>query len=175
MHRVFWHQHSRLKFSSLADCLLYDILHFRKGTLRARYAHLFLVFFTSGVFHVLLEVAQGTKYHESGATRFFVTQVLGIFIEDAIQAMYRSVYNLKRDASRPPPVRARWLGYVWVVAFLIWSQPVWLYPNIRARTGSFEDAILPFSFVQLVSPPAMAMIADFKDHLQNGSSINMTS
>ena len=147
-HSVFWHQHLRLKFSSPADFFVYDALRMRKGTFAARYGHLILVFLVSGVFHQILEVVQGLRFRESGAIQFFLTQVLGIVIEDAIQATYRSVYSLRRDESRSPPTWARWLGYIWVFVFLVWSEPVWSYPTIRANTGSYEDELLPFSLLQ---------------------------
>ena len=72
-----WHRHLRLKLSSPTNCIVYDILLFRKGTYVARYVHLLLVFHVSGMVHIVFEVVQGIKYYESGAARFFLTQVLG--------------------------------------------------------------------------------------------------
>lgn len=61
--------------------------------------------------------------HDSGALRFFLTQALGIMLEDGAQEIYRRLGG-------KPDVLSRIAGYLWVVAFLSWSTAVWQYPAI---------------------------------------------
>ena len=76
------------------------------------------------------------RLSETGAMRFFVTQVLGFAIEDAVQAVYRRT-------AKPRPVMARVCGYAWVVVFLLWSTPAWVYAYTRAARR--EDTVLRVS------------------------------
>ena len=40
--------------------------------------------------------------------------------------------------------RAKMLGYIWAVAFLVWSTPDWVYPAIQMNQGKSNDCTLPF-------------------------------
>ena len=81
--------------------------------------------------------------HESGAMRFFITQALGIVLEDAFQAAY---YRLSGKRRREHvPLRHKIVGFVWLAGFQVWASPVWLYAQVRhVRFG--VDVLLPFLF-----------------------------
>lgn len=66
-------------------------------------------------------------------------------LEDAIQALFRSYRGEKGGAS---PWAARALGYLWVVAWMVWTTPVWTYPSMQRDKG---ERILPFSLMDLFS------------------------
>ena len=64
-------------------------------------------------------------------------------LEDATQAIYRSFREEKAGVS---PWAARALGYLWVVAWLVWTTPIWAYPSMQRDKG---ERILPFSLINL--------------------------
>lgn len=82
---LFWHQMLRYKLSATADWAVYTVLGFQRGGLAARYAHLFGVFVTSGLCHVMMDIVGPIKFSETYAFRFFVLQAVGITIEDGVQ------------------------------------------------------------------------------------------
>lgn len=152
MDSLVWHQHLRKYLTALADVIVYNALRLPKGKLVTRYLHLSLVFLISGLLHVWVEVAQGFPARQSGAIPFFVTQAVGIMLEDIVQAVYRAMRGVKREA--PPTPMARAVGHVWLVVFLWWSTPVWLYPQQRLSRGDYRDKVLPFSlFASLLRKP----------------------
>ncbi len=55
-------------------------------------------------------------------------------LEDGVQELYRRVFGDQQSAV------CRAVGYVWVLAFLSWSSPVWVYPVVR--TMKREDMML---------------------------------
>jgi hypothetical protein len=67
---------------------------------------------------------------ESGSIRFFCVQAVGIMIEDGAQELYRRIYG-KATANSGSPLWTKLVGYIWVVAFLTWSTPAWIYPHLR--------------------------------------------
>jgi hypothetical protein len=67
---------------------------------------------------------------EYGAIQFFCNQALGIMIEDGVQELYRRISGKSND-SVDTPLWAKIMGYLWVVAFLSWSTPIWVYPWVR--------------------------------------------
>lgn len=58
-------------------------------------------------------------------------------LEDSVQEIYRRVFRKKENKL------AKAIGYIWVVAFLSWSTPVWVYPVVR--TMEREDMLLKLS------------------------------
>lgn len=115
-----------------------------KGTLTNRYARIFLCFFASGVIHIGGDWGATIPPQESGALRFFVTQAFGIMLEDAFQAAY---YHFSgKQSKKEVPRLHKIVGFVWLAVFMVWSSPVWIYPQIRyIRPG--PDDFLPFSLI----------------------------
>ncbi|TVY44431.1 Acetyltransferase [Lachnellula occidentalis] len=124
----FWHQLTRKMNTGPANFIADDILHLPKGSLIARYTKIFLVFFISGLMHSIYELGGQMSTNPYGPWIFFCTQVIGVLLEDGVQAMYRSLTGTVRS-NHPPALWIRIIGYVWVVAFLLfWSTPVWAFP-----------------------------------------------
>lgn len=138
----------RQTFSSPAKFLVDRVLHLTNHRLVARYAKIFATFFLSGLLHLVVDLALGMSLSESGAVRFFCMQAVEIMLEDGVQAMYRRMRGT--ESALPPSGWARTLGYVWVVAFLSWSTPMYAYPAIRRNHGDAKDRILPFSVLRLM-------------------------
>ena len=144
--------------SGPATYIVFSLLRIPAESHYFRYAHLFLMFLISGIIHALQEVAQGISFWQSGAIQFFVTQVFGILLEDLARTQcfrLRKHFNGQTRQWALAPVSS-YFGYIWVLLFLVWSTPVWIYPSIAANKGEPKDKVLPFSVIGsifgLVSP-----------------------
>jgi Membrane bound O-acyl transferase family len=140
----------RQPFSSIGKFLVEDILCLKNHRLIARYSKILATFFVSGLLHLVGDLALGMSVSESGSVRFFCMQALGIAIEDSVQAIFHAVCGGKGRMNASTQAWARSIGYVWVVAFLAWSTPVWVYPAICINKGGANDRILPFSMLRLL-------------------------
>lgn len=139
---VFWHQNLRAMVEGISHFVTHDVLRLAKRTIVARYSNIFLAFFLSGLIHITSDHGMTLLPSESGAIRFFLTQALGIVLEDAFQAAYYYVSGQKRSAKAP--LMHKIVGYVWLVIFLAWSTPAWSYPQFRSiRSG--VDTLFPFT------------------------------
>ena len=151
---VFWHQHLRRSFVSISDSLVYSLLRLRRHTLIARYTHLLIVFLLSGILHTFTEVAahydpeDGTtiSFRDSQCIRFFLTQALGIMIEDGAQEAVRRVWP---EMTKKKTLK-RVIGWVWVLGFLGWSTPAIMYPAASMNRGTRRDTLLPISIIQVI-------------------------
>lgn len=94
--------------------------------------------------HIFADAGGGLPMHRSGAFQFFTMQAVGIMIEDAVQVVWR---KLMPSAGSSTLLQAfgKVMGYLWVVTFVVWSSPVWVYPFIREMRH--EDAMLSFASV----------------------------
>ncbi|MCJ1464148.1 hypothetical protein MMC07_002761 [Pseudocyphellaria aurata] len=142
-----WHQQLRKPLSAFSDVIVFKILRLRKGALVTRYLHLSLVFFFSGVLHEVLHVAQAVPRPYGVELHFYMTQAVGIMLEDIVQAMYRSIRGIQRGT--PPTPTTRLVGYIWLALFLSWSSPVWVYIRLRTATTDPSQQLLPFSLLSL--------------------------
>lgn len=97
--------------------------------------------------HLLIDIASGIPLNASGAMTFFVTQAFGIVIEDLVTTTYRFLFF---SSFRPPSLEERILGRVWVVAFLTWCTPMYLYPMLWRSNMGLEDSTIPFSVVKML-------------------------
>lgn len=111
-----------------------------------------IVFAISGLQHALIDMAEGYSWQLSGSVQFFLTQAVGIMVEDAIQAIYSRQLSAGYG-KQVPSVLVRWarfIGYIWVAVFLVWSTPMWIYPALRVNKGEEKDILLPYSFIRLL-------------------------
>ena len=149
IHSIFWHKYQQQKMSGPATFIMVDLLQISPESYPSRYAHLFLIFFISGIMHALQEVAQGKSVWQSGSIRFFVTQVFGIILEDLARVQLvrlGKIFDSQTWQWACVPISTSF-GYLWVLLFLVWSTPVWIYPSIAANKGEPKDKILPFSVI----------------------------
>ncbi|MCJ1314688.1 hypothetical protein MMC25_008370 [Agyrium rufum] len=142
----FWHQYNRQKFDGISAFLSFEIARVPRHSILARYMRLFLSFYISGLMHIASDLLAGMTWEESGALRFFYTQVLGIVLEDGVQAIYRAFKGTKRT-TETPPLLIKLGGYLWVVLFMAWSTPVWFYPTVVLYSGDDKQGALPFSVI----------------------------
>ncbi|MCJ1329385.1 hypothetical protein MMC10_006064 [Thelotrema lepadinum] len=149
----FWHQMFRQFLTCPATWFTHDVLRLHRHGPLPRYIKLLMVFTLSGLLHHYTDITCGMTVAESGSLTFFVTQAIGIMVEDAIQALW-GYYKHWRGHRKGEDERLReWekrLGWIWTLAFLVWSTPMWSYPAIRRQTGKAKDAVLPFSVLRTV-------------------------
>lgn len=100
------------------------------------------MFAVSGIFHALSDVSQGIPLGESGAMRFFVLQAIGIMLEDAFQALiFRGEPSGHQGRGMLGTVLERVGGPLWLVAWLTWTSPGWIYMFLQRDKGV---PIIPF-------------------------------
>ncbi|KAH7316969.1 membrane bound O-acyl transferase family-domain-containing protein [Stachybotrys elegans] len=135
---VSWHQMFRTFLMGHADLVVDNTLPFLpRHSLISRYARLVIAFFISGAIHYRADQLQGVSHKDNGAVAFFLLQALVIMVEDAVEPMVTRVL--------PAPLR-RVLGYVWVLSFLVWASPIWIYST--SRLGIDSTALLPVRIVE---------------------------
>lgn len=138
---IFWHQTNTRKFSSMAHCTTHVLVGLPRGTVTARYLRILVAFLCSGVMHLLCDRASGVSFSDSGAIRFFLTQAVGLILEDCILKWY------ERSPSymQLPVVLVRMMGFAWVAIFLVWSVPAYMYPMLWRANQGLQDSTIPFS------------------------------
>jgi hypothetical protein len=124
----------QLNVKGPAQFMTNTILHIPSGTIISRYSNIFFAFFVSGAMHVIADSGGAVSIAESGALNFFCVQAVGILLEDTVQALYRKAFGDFEG------VVYRILGYFWVVAWLSWSTPLWVYPVVS--TMNRDDMLL---------------------------------
>jgi hypothetical protein len=150
---VFWHQTNTHRVSALSHFFVHDVLRFPRGNKVVSYLRAFTTLFVSGVQHLVIDLSAGVSMKDSGAIRFFCTQLVGILIEDVVIASWRkyeghqSGVGVKGSQNHNTPLWQRTIGIIWVAVFLTWSTPSYLYPLMyRAKMG-YADSTVPWSVV----------------------------
>ena len=121
------------------------------------YTVLFLAFLVSGLIHVAGDMGAGLPVRQTGSLQFFCTQALGIMAEDAVlgRIRKRSITSGQTPAvggkdvvKTGPSVWEKLFGYLWVLLFLSWSTPMWVFPvmHFSVVTGR-HDSIVPYGVV----------------------------
>jgi hypothetical protein len=94
--------------------------------------------------HVMIDFSAGISLQQSGAVQFFVTQAIGMIVEDAVMALWVWYYGTQTQTKSWQRV----LGYVWVAGFMVWSAPVYLYPMMWRVIMGENDSVIPFSIFE---------------------------
>ena len=116
-------------------------------------AYPILAFWISGVMHFLIDLSADIPMRDSGAIRFFTIQALGIILEEVVQKADRNVIgNFNQSVLL---VWRRCIGYGWVLAFLSWSAPVYIYPTLLRTKRGEQESILPFSVISRIFGPVV--------------------
>lgn len=150
MNRKVWHQRNRQLLSEPTRFIAHNLLRLPTGQRSelSRCVTIILVFLLSGFLHFTIDIAAGIPYRESGAIRFFLMQAVGIIVEDYF------IHCLAR--LRPSRTTAkvviydRIAGYVWVLIWLSWTVPGWLYPISQRAKGGAGEAMVPFSLLSFL-------------------------
>ncbi|KAL4944603.1 membrane bound O-acyl transferase family-domain-containing protein [Aspergillus oleicola] len=134
--RQFWHQSFRVFLAANADFLVTSTRRPsprpRRGTtitIPSRYARYFICFAISGLIHLLLDLAIGISLRDSGSMQFLLIQPLAFAVEDA--AAYLTSQCIPAMIREETTTAARVIGYIWVIAFSLWSWRPWALPVVR--------------------------------------------
>lgn len=134
--------------NSISRYITYDILGIRPRTRSAKYIRMCVVFATSALMHVLIDISAGISVYESGAISFFCAQIIGILAEDSVRAVYCLIRP--QDKAETPSAVQRAVGFVWVGTFLVWSLPAYVYPMIYRGSMGLDDSVVPVSLAKLL-------------------------
>ncbi|KAH7417743.1 membrane bound O-acyl transferase family-domain-containing protein [Cadophora sp. MPI-SDFR-AT-0126] len=140
-----WHQLVRDPCGQPAAFITHSALGLplNNRNVATRYSKLILSFMLSGLVHAAADLAAGIPFEESGSLQFFLTQAVGIMVEDTV----RTLWGDGKVTDIPQPKRLWYIvvGYVWVGFWLFWTTPIWSYPSARYYNGS---SFLPFSVLR---------------------------
>ncbi|PVH99772.1 hypothetical protein DM02DRAFT_710414 [Periconia macrospinosa] len=139
----FWHQTKSRKFSSIAHYVTHVVAGLPRGTIIGRYTRILVAFTSSGVMHLIDDLASEVSIHESGAMRFFLVQALGVIVDDCIVRIYNLVV---RKRMRISETVAKTVGFVWVAFWLTWSVPAYMYPMLWRANLGLNGSTVSFSF-----------------------------
>jgi hypothetical protein len=102
-----------------------------------------------GVMQSCAKIAAGMLSKQLNVLHFFNTHALGVVVEDLVRLAWfkaKGQEGKKKEKVRPPSLVNRIIGYLWVASFMIWSGPVWLYPQASkpAPLGT-SSSFVPYS------------------------------
>ena len=143
--RKSWHQTLRSGLQGFSEFTTHDVLQLPHQGLLQRYTKIFCSFALSGTMHIFADAGGGLSMSQSGALHFFCIQALGIMIEDGVQAIWRDRFRSTTGRFE------RVVGYAWVLFFLVWTSPVWVFSvSLNMRK---EDAMLSFDALKTLFVP----------------------
>lgn len=83
------------------------------------------------------------------ALAFFGSFIVGIIIEDTVQALWRRITGAtKQDGDEGVPLWHKLVGYIWVAFWLMVVSPWYLYHNSRLPPG--DTWFVPVSFMDTI-------------------------
>lgn len=156
---TFWHQYLRWPLTSISNFLARRIFRLPKPSIVERYFNVFLVFFFSGALHVLVDYYDPEISSDTFMTTmmFFSSFAFGVMMEDAVQAMWRSVSGSgPRKEGAPVPFWHKVVGYVWTSAFVILVAPWFIYT--RARLPVDSTAFVPVLVTPYLGMPVVGAL-----------------
>ncbi|KAL2204311.1 hypothetical protein CC79DRAFT_1129045 [Sarocladium strictum] len=153
---TFWHQYLRWPLTSISNFLARRVLRLRTPSIIERYFNVFLVFFFSGVLHVAVDYYDPTISSDTFLTTmiFFTSFAFGVMMEDAVQAIWRSVSGSgPRKEGAPVPLWHKVVGYIWTSAFIMAVAPWFIYT--RARLPIESTAFVPVLVTPYLGMPVV--------------------
>lgn len=126
-----WHQTLRRPLTANAT-FLSSTLGLKPTSRLAHWNRVIIAFIGSGVVHSLMDIGFGVPLDKTGGLVFFALQILGFILEGVFQWLVDVL-----GVSVGKKVE-RYIGFIWVCAFLLWSTPVWINPILvsLARDGT---------------------------------------
>jgi hypothetical protein len=102
--------------------------------------------------HSCAGVAAGMSPKQLNVVHFFITQAMGVVIEDLVRLAFLKAKGEERksEKNRSPSLTHRFIGYLWVAAFMTWSGPIWLYPQAsKPISPGTNNSFLPYSIIKV--------------------------
>jgi hypothetical protein len=151
VYRKFWHQLLRRPLTAPANFFVHEVLQLPRQSVPAGALTLVFSFALSGILHTAAGVSSGMPAYQLGVFRFFCTNALGLMFEQGIVSLYRRVQGQdksERQGISEPDWYIRAAGYVWVIMFMTWTGPSWIYPQAIRAPAAGPTAFLPFSVIR---------------------------
>lgn len=142
----FWHQLLRWPIQDVSAWITQDVMHISRRSMLSRYAKISLFFFISGTLHLLLDTAWGIPWQQSGSLQCFMILAVGIGLEDAVRAVWRSMMG--KSWTAPATLFERAVGYLWVWLILVAVSPIFSFPMQRLKDN--PTYMMPFSVVKAI-------------------------
>jgi len=130
-----------------------DVLRLPRPSILERYTNIFIVFFLSGILHVLTDRIQAIPFEYSGAIIMFPTTVFGIMLEDGVQELWKR-FNppaTKAGSSNDDSAPLLWqriVGHIWTLTWLAAVSTYYFYP-IYELPGELTT-LVPLSLTEKV-------------------------
>jgi hypothetical protein len=144
----------RRPLTSTSNFVARDVLGLPRSSWVERYTNVFVVFFFSGLIHVLLDRLRKVSPWDLGTMSFFLSFVVGYVIEDGAQAFWKRMKRSQSNIGLP----GRWekaLGFCWVMTWLSVTSPWYLRSMLKPEE---QMILVPFSVAGLISIPALMSI-----------------
>ncbi|OBS24845.1 hypothetical protein FPOA_05382 [Fusarium poae] len=150
---TFWHQYCRWALTSISNFICRDFLRLPRPSIVERYLNISVVFVGSAVVHMAIDSfcwGPPTKPKPMlPALAFFGSFVVGIIIEDTVQALCRRITGAKKqDGDDGVPVWHKLVGYIWVSFWFIITSSWYLYHNTRLPPD--DTWMVPVSVVDTI-------------------------
>ncbi|OQE44634.1 hypothetical protein PENCOP_c002G06649 [Penicillium coprophilum] len=149
----FWHQMLRLPLTSTSNFLARDALGLPRSSLE-RYVNVFIVFFLSGLVHVVIDSVRNVSPKELGTMSFFLSFVVGYMIEDGVLALWKRTRGSQNSGL--PAWWQRALGFWWVITWLGVTSP-WFF-RLAMQKPEEQMVLVPFSVAGFMSLPVLKSI-----------------
>lgn len=127
-----------LQFVTAHGTFLANVLGLPKGRLR-NYFSLYVAFTISGLIHYFGDYMIIQDW-SGGSLIYFTLQAVAITFEDGAVGLVR------RSGVKVPPILAKLIGYLWVVAWFSFAIPIWMEPHVKAGITSdnvSDNAVIP--------------------------------
>ncbi|KAJ9485366.1 hypothetical protein VN97_g7982 [Penicillium thymicola] len=144
----FWHQLLRLPLTSTSNFLTRDVLGLPRSSFVERYTNVFVVFFFSGLTHVILDSLRNISPWDFWTMSFFLSFVLGYMIEDGVQGLWKRTLGPQNDNGLPVWWQKA-LGFCWVSIWLGVTSP-W-YFRLAIIKSEQQMVLVPFSIAGFIS------------------------
>ena len=139
----------RRPFTSISSFVAQDILHLTRSSTLERYTNLSIVFLTSAIFHVIVDILQSIPTERSGSMPFYLAFILGIMLEDGVQHLWKRLQtsdngqDQAKQSSDMAPLWKRIVGMVWVMVWLGVTSTWYFSPMIQSTNEDMR--MIPFS------------------------------
>nr|ANO39641.1 3-acetyltrichothecene 4-O-acetyltransferase [Fusarium culmorum] len=148
---TFWHQYFRRALTGVSNFICRDFLRLPRPSIVERYLNLSLVFLGSALVHIPVDWFSLPPPSKPPvlALVFFGSFIVGIIIEDTVQALWRRITSAtKQDGDDGVPLWHKLVGYIWVAFWLMVVSPWYLYHNSRLPPG--DTWFVPVSFMDTI-------------------------
>ncbi|KAJ5195811.1 hypothetical protein N7449_006290 [Penicillium cf. viridicatum] len=144
----FWHQLLRLPLTSTSNFLTRDVLGLPRSSFVERYTNVFIVFFFSGLTHVILDSLRNVSPWDFWTMSFFLSFVVGYMIEDGVQGLWKRTLGSQNDSGLPMWWQKA-LGFCWVITWLGVTSP-WYFRSAMLKSEE-QMVLVPFSIAGFIS------------------------